>query len=87
MRALVYHESQREGVGGRPDSGALADSVAIGRVDATTICGTDLRILKGDVPPWPPVASSATRLSAPRAMGPGRVITGRRVGVGCGRRE
>ena len=30
--------------------GALDDADAIVRVDATTICGTDLHILKGDVP-------------------------------------
>ena len=38
----------------------IDDRDAIVRVDATTICGTDLHILKGDVPevtagadPWP----------------------------------
>jgi len=33
-----------------PKPGILADTDAIVRVDTTTICGTDLHILKGDVP-------------------------------------
>ena len=50
MKALVYHG---------PDSKAweevlkptiVADTDAIVRVDCTTICGTDLHILKGDLP-------------------------------------
>src|SRR5271154_3091580 len=50
MKALVYH-----GAGvkaweevARPE--LIADSDAIVRVDTTTICGTDLHILKGDLP-------------------------------------
>ena len=38
---------------------------AIVRVDCTTICGTDLHILKGDVPEVTEAASSVTRPSAP----------------------
>ena len=38
---------------------------AIVRVDAVTICGTDLHILKGDVPAVERAGSSATRRSAP----------------------
>jgi alcohol dehydrogenase len=50
MRALVYH-----GPGAKAWEEVLkpeitADTDAIVRVDATTICGTDLHILKGDVP-------------------------------------
>jgi alcohol dehydrogenase len=37
-------------VGDAPKPEVIADSDAIVRVDATTICGTDLHILKGDVP-------------------------------------
>ena len=50
MKALVYHGAGAmawEEVA-RPD--IAADTDAIVRVDATTICGTDLHILKGDVP-------------------------------------
>jgi alcohol dehydrogenase len=50
MRAVVYH-----GPGSRtweevPDPEIIGDGDAIVRVDAVTICGTDLHILKGDVP-------------------------------------
>lgn len=50
MRALVYHgpgQKQWEEV---PKPTILEDGDAIVRVDAVTICGTDLHILKGDVP-------------------------------------
>jgi alcohol dehydrogenase len=50
MKALVYHgpgAKAWEDVA-RPDLDA--DSDAIVRVESTTICGTDLHILKGDVP-------------------------------------
>jgi alcohol dehydrogenase len=50
MRALVYHgpgQKAREEV---PDPEILDDRDIIVRVDATTICGTDLHILNGDVP-------------------------------------
>ena len=51
MRALVYHGPGNEGVGGGPEARpSQADTDAIVRVDAVTICGTDLHILKGDVP-------------------------------------
>src|SRR5580698_1069164 len=50
MKALVYHGA---GVKAweevqRPE--LIADTDSIVRVDATTICGTDLHILKGDLP-------------------------------------
>jgi alcohol dehydrogenase len=50
MRALVYHgpgAKAWEEVA-RPE--LRADTDAIVRVDTTTICGTDLHIMKGDVP-------------------------------------
>ena len=37
-------------MGGRPRAGAADDTDAIVRVDTVTICGTDLHIMKGDVP-------------------------------------
>jgi alcohol dehydrogenase len=42
--------SWAEGLGKVADPEILDDGDAIVRVDATTICGTDLHILKGDVP-------------------------------------
>ena len=50
MRAVVYHGPGRKAWEEVPDPEIIGDGDAIVRVDATTICGTDLRILKGDVP-------------------------------------
>ena len=50
MRALVYHGPGVKAWEDVPKPGIIADTDAIVRVDATTICGTDLHILKGDVP-------------------------------------
>ena len=50
MRALVYHGPGQKAWEEVPDPEILDDGDVIVRVDATTICGTDLHILKGDVP-------------------------------------
>jgi alcohol dehydrogenase len=50
MRALVYHGPGNKTWEDVPKPGITDDTDAIVRVDATTICGTDLHILKGDVP-------------------------------------
>ncbi len=50
MRALVYHGPGQKAWEEVPKPGIVADTDAIVRVDAVTICGTDLHILKGDVP-------------------------------------
>jgi alcohol dehydrogenase len=50
MRALVYHGPGNKAWEEVADPALEADTDAIVRVDATTICGTDLHILKGDVP-------------------------------------
>ena len=50
MHALVYHGPGAKAWEEVPTPGLQADTDAIVRVDATTICGTDLHILKGDVP-------------------------------------
>ena len=50
MRALVYHGPGKKAWEDVPKPEVTADTDAIVRVDATTICGTDLHILKGDVP-------------------------------------
>ena len=50
MRALVYHGPGRKAWEEVPKPGLAAVTDAIVRVDAVTICGTDLHILKGDVP-------------------------------------
>src|SRR5205814_6628372 len=50
MRALVYHGPGNKAWEEVPKPTLQADTDAIVRVDAVTICGTDLHILKGDVP-------------------------------------
>ena len=50
MKALVYHGPGAKAWEDVPDPDLAADSDAIVRVDTTTICGTDLHILKGDLP-------------------------------------
>jgi alcohol dehydrogenase len=50
MRALVYHGPGNKAWEEVPKPQLQADTDAIVKVDAVTICGTDLHILKGDVP-------------------------------------
>src|SRR5215469_14947648 len=50
MRAVVYHGPGQKAIEHVPDPEITDDGDAIVRVDATTICGTDLHILGGDVP-------------------------------------
>jgi alcohol dehydrogenase len=50
MRAVVYHGPGQKAWEEIPEPAIVDDSDAIVRVDTVTICGTDLHILKGDVP-------------------------------------
>jgi alcohol dehydrogenase len=50
MRALVYHGPGHQAWEEVAKPQVIDDADAIVRVDAVTICGTDLHILKGDVP-------------------------------------
>ena len=50
MRAVVYHGPGQKAWEEVPNPEITGDDDVIVRVDATTICGTDLHILKGDVP-------------------------------------
>jgi alcohol dehydrogenase len=50
MKALVYHGPGSKSWEDVPTPTIRDDTDAIVRVDAVTICGTDLHILKGDVP-------------------------------------
>lgn len=50
MKALVYLGPDKKALEERPKPEINAPSDAIVRVTKTTICGTDLHILKGDVP-------------------------------------
>lgn len=50
MKALVYHGPGRKAWEEVPQPSIVSDTDAVVQVDAVTICGTDLHILKGDVP-------------------------------------
>lgn len=54
MKALVYHGPGQRGWDTVEDPRILDPTDAIVRIDTTTICGTDLHILKGDVPETTP---------------------------------
>jgi alcohol dehydrogenase len=50
MKALVYHGPDQRGWDTVPDPSIVDPTDAVVRIDTSTICGTDLHILKGDVP-------------------------------------
>ncbi|MBZ0173129.1 MAG: alcohol dehydrogenase catalytic domain-containing protein, partial [Phycisphaerales bacterium] len=50
MKALVYHGPGRKAWEEVPDPKLREPTDAIVRIDTTTICGTDLHILQGNVP-------------------------------------
>jgi alcohol dehydrogenase len=50
MRALVYHGPDDKSWDDVADAALIDPTDAVVRVDATTICGSDLHILKGDLP-------------------------------------
>jgi alcohol dehydrogenase len=72
MKALVYNGPGSKTWQEVPRPSLQADTDAIVRVDATTICGTDLHILKGDTP----------EVAAGRVLGHEAVGTVEEVGAG-----
>jgi alcohol dehydrogenase len=54
MKALVYHGPGSKALEDRPKPEIQAPDDAVVRITKTTICGTDLHILKGDVPSCQP---------------------------------
>ena len=50
MKALVYHGPDQKAWEEVPNPSIIEQTDVIVQVDTTTICGTDLHILKGDVP-------------------------------------
>jgi alcohol dehydrogenase len=54
MKALVYHGPGQRGWDTVDDPAILDPTDALVRIDTSTICGTDLHILKGDVPETTP---------------------------------
>jgi alcohol dehydrogenase len=54
MKALVYHGPGQRRWDTVPDPGIVDATDIVVRIDTSTICGSDLHILKGDVPETPP---------------------------------
>ncbi len=54
MKALVYHGPGQRSWDEVPDPTIEVPTDAVVRIDSSTICGTDLHILKGDVPACQP---------------------------------
>jgi alcohol dehydrogenase len=50
MKALVFHGPGQKALDDKPEPAIAKPTDAIVRITKTTICGTDLHILKGDVP-------------------------------------
>jgi alcohol dehydrogenase len=50
MKAFVYQGPGKKALEDRPTPEIAASTDAIVKIVKTTICGTDLHILKGDVP-------------------------------------
>ena len=50
MKALVYHGPGERAWESVPDPAIEEPTDVVVKIDSTTICGTDLHILKGDVP-------------------------------------
>ena len=79
MRAMVYHGPGRVALTDVPDPEMTHEADAVVRVEATSICGTDLHILAGDVPTvrdgrilgHEAVGTVVDVGSAVRTMGPG----------------
>jgi alcohol dehydrogenase len=86
MKALVYHGPGHKAWEDVPDPEILAATDVIVRVDTTTICGTDLHILQGDVP-----AVAQGRILGHEGVGTvvetgsavGTVVVGDRVIISC----
>lgn len=86
MKALVYHGPGQRGWDTVPDPEILQPTDAIVRVDTTTICGTDLHILKGDVPETSPgtiLGHEAVGTVEEVGAGVGTVEPGDRVLLSC----
>lgn len=54
MKALIYQGPGKKALEERPEPVIVDPTDAIVRIEKTTICGTDLHILKGDVPSCAP---------------------------------
>ena len=86
MKALVYHGPNQKSWEEVPDAKIIDPTDVIVAVETTTICGTDLHILKGDVP-----AVTDGRILGHEGIGTitevgtevGKLVVGERVIISC----
>jgi alcohol dehydrogenase len=86
MKALVYHGPGKRAWEEVPDAAIQEPTDAVVRVDAVTICGTDLHILGGDVPEVTPgriLGHEAVGTVTAIGSGVQKLAVGDRVLVSC----
>jgi alcohol dehydrogenase len=86
MKALVYHGPDQRSWDSVDDPSIVDAGDAIVRIDSSTICGTDLHILKGDVPTCEPgtvLGHEAVGTIEEVGSGVGSLAAGDRVLVSC----
>lgn len=86
MRALVYHGPGLRSWDEVPDPELQADGDVIVKITSSTICGTDLHILKGDVPETTPgtiLGHEGVGIVVKKGPGVTTVDVGDRVLVSC----
>jgi len=86
MKALVYHGPGQRGWDTVADPTLIDPTDAVVRIDSSTICGTDLHILKGDVPETTPgtvLGHEAVGTVMEIGTGVSTVAVGDRVLVSC----
>jgi alcohol dehydrogenase len=86
MKALVYHGPGEKAWEEAPDPTIQEPTDAIVRIDSSTICGTDLHILNGDVPEVQPgtiLGHEAVGTVVEIGAGIGTLAVGDRVLVSC----
>src|SRR5436305_3091066 len=86
MQALVYNGPGDKAWTTKPDPSIVDATDAIVQIDSSTICGTDLHILKGDVPEVRPgtiLGHEAVGTVVETGAGVGTLAVADRVPVSC----
>jgi alcohol dehydrogenase len=86
MKALVYHGPGQRSWDDVPDPTIQVPTDVVVRIDSSTICGTDLHILKGDVPAVTPgriLGHEAVATIVEKGSGVSTLEIGDRVLVSC----
>jgi alcohol dehydrogenase len=86
MKGLVYHGPGQRSWDSVPDATIMEPTDVVVRIDTSTICGTDLHIMKGDVPEVEPgtiLGHEAVGTVAEQGAAVSTVAVGDRVLVSC----